>query len=82
MRSYYDDYDDFDDRSLEDYLTTRRDPRDKPRRKAKKRGRRHPETFQDDGWNAFDWESGVDYDDYDDSEFDSYYDDFAVSFRR
>lgn len=80
MRSNYDDYDEFDDRSFGDFVGTRHMIRESERRAGKRRGHRRAVRPKVDAWNDLDWVDYADYDDYDDNEFDSYYDDFRLKY--
>lgn len=74
MRSTFDDFDEFDDRTVDDFLATRHIIRDRQRQPGKKRGRRHSRKMRAEQWDDVDWDRYVDYDDYNDDEFDSFYD--------
>ena len=82
MRSYYDDYDDFDDRGYEEFVATRHMIGDRQRKARKKRGHRRSARPKVEFRNDPYWDSDVAYDDYNDNEFDSYYDIHALKYGR
>ncbi len=73
MRSYYDDMDEFDELSFDDFAATRRIIRDRHRGGAKTGSRKKTHKVQKDHWDAADWDEFDDYDDYRDAEFDKHY---------
>ncbi len=77
MRPFFDDYDELDESSFDNFAATRRLLGEKQTTSAsphqkdagrKRHGRAHHDRWADDNWDSYD-----EYDDYSDDEFDRHY---------
>lgn len=73
MRSFYDDNDEFEELSFDDFDATRRIMKKKHRDGAKFGSRKKTHKVRKDHWAASDLDDFDDYDDYRDDEFDKHY---------
>ena len=73
MRSFYDDNDEFEELSFDDFAATRRIIKDKHRKAATFGSRKKTHKVHKDHWDASDWDEFDDYADYRDDEFDKHY---------
>ncbi|MGB5511076.1 MAG: hypothetical protein WBM87_05145 [Woeseiaceae bacterium] len=73
MPSFYDDNDEFEELSFDDFAATRRIIKDKHRKNEKFGSRKKTHKVHKDRWEASDLNDFDDLDDYSDDEFDKHY---------
>lgn len=78
MRPFFDDYDELDESSFDDFAATRRLLSEKQRHRQhhphqKGAGRKRHGRARHDRWAGDNWDSYDEYDDYNDDEFDRHY---------